>query len=128
MSASETDAFQIDTNLLQQLQHLPSQAKNSGRQFSVCYLIMCKKNDINDQNFWLVTVRDSGKFQTSDYNRGLEPDILNVVVEEPNITIRWLTFSMGISTFIVWWSLCEQRLHPYYLERVQALKLMLPSG
>lgn len=76
-------------------------------------------------------LRDFGKFNPNDHDRGrqrsgavieIEPEILDVVAEEPNISIRRLALRMGVSTFIVWRTLREQGLHPYHIQRVQALE------
>ena len=51
---------------------------------------------------------------------------MDIVAEEPNFTICRLVFCMGISTFVVWWTLHEQGLHPYHLQRVSALEAYVP--
>jgi hypothetical protein len=55
----------------------------------------------------------------------LEPEILQAVEEEPNVTCRRLALRMGVSSFTIWRTLHEQGLHPYHLQRVQHLK---PEG
>lgn len=76
-------------------------------------------------------LRDFGEFNPRNHDRGrqrardileIEPQILDVVAEEPTISIRRLALRMGISTFIVWRTLHEQGLHPYHIQRVQALE------
>ncbi|KAJ3650076.1 hypothetical protein Zmor_021784 [Zophobas morio] len=49
-----------------------------------------------------------------------ESEILNVVEENPGISVRKkLAYPVGISPFVVWRTLNEQSLHPYHVQRVQ---------
>jgi hypothetical protein len=52
----------------------------------------------------------------------LEPEILQAVEEEPNVSCGRLALRMGVSSFTIWRTLHEQGLHPYHLQRVQHLK------
>ncbi|CAH1372317.1 unnamed protein product, partial [Tenebrio molitor] len=45
----------------------------------------------------------------------LEPEILQAVEEEPNVSCRRLALRMGVSSFTIWRTLHEQGLHPYHL-------------
>jgi hypothetical protein len=52
----------------------------------------------------------------------LEPEILQAVEEEPNVSYRRFAFRMVVSSFTNWRTLHEQGLHPYYLQRILHLK------
>jgi hypothetical protein len=52
----------------------------------------------------------------------LEPEILQDVEEEPNVSCRGFALRMGVSSYTIWRPLHEQGLHPYRLQRVQNLK------
>jgi hypothetical protein len=52
----------------------------------------------------------------------LKPEILQAVEKEPNVSCRRLALRMGVSSFTIWRTLHEYRLHPYHLQRVQPLK------
>jgi hypothetical protein len=76
-------------------------------------------------------LRDYGTFSSVNRNRGrsrsrrvldLEPEILQAVEKEPNVSCRRLALRMGVSSFTIWRTLHEQGLHPYHLQRVQHLK------
>jgi hypothetical protein len=76
-------------------------------------------------------LRDYGTFSPVNRNRGrsrsrrlldLEPEILQVVEEEPNVSGPRLALRMGVSSFTIWRTLHKQGLHPYHLQRVQHLK------
>jgi hypothetical protein len=76
-------------------------------------------------------LRDYGTFSPVNRNRGrsrsrrvldLEPEILQAVEEEPNVSCRRLALRMSVSSFTIWRTLHEQGLHPYHLQRVQHLK------
>ncbi|KAJ3661726.1 hypothetical protein Zmor_006113 [Zophobas morio] len=76
-------------------------------------------------------LRENGKFQPRFSDRGrertertldAEEEILNVVENDPGISIRRLSYRVGVSPFVVWRTLHEQGLHPYHVQRVQHLK------
>lgn len=76
-------------------------------------------------------LRDYGSFEPQYQNCGavrtqrvldLEPQILEIVEEEPNISSRRLALRVGVSASTVWRTLHEQGLHPYHVQRVQALQ------
>lgn len=89
---------------------------------------------VPDHHTFTATVqrlRETGTFRPQTVNRGrqrtarvldAEPEILNIVEENPSISVRRLSYRVGVSPFIVWRTLKEQGLHPYHLQRVQALK------
>jgi hypothetical protein len=52
----------------------------------------------------------------------LEPEILQAVEEEPNVSCLRLALRMNVSSFTIWRTLHEQGLHPYHLQRIQHLK------
>ncbi|KAJ3665928.1 hypothetical protein Zmor_001392 [Zophobas morio] len=76
-------------------------------------------------------LRENGKFQPSTTDHGrertehvidVEPEILEIVEENPSISIRRLSYRLGVSPFVVWQILKEQGIHPYHVQRVQSLK------
>ncbi|KAJ3666078.1 hypothetical protein Zmor_001533 [Zophobas morio] len=73
-------------------------------------------------------LRENGKFQPSTTDHGrertehvieVEPEILEIVEEIPSISIRRLSYRLGVSLFVVWRTL---KGHPYHVQRVQSLK------
>jgi hypothetical protein len=52
----------------------------------------------------------------------LEPQILETVEENPPTSIRQLVREFQVSQFVVCRTLKEQGLHPYHVQRVQALQ------
>jgi hypothetical protein len=52
----------------------------------------------------------------------LEPENLQAVEEEPNVSCRRFALRIGVSSFTIWSTLHEQGLYPYHLQRVQHLK------
>jgi hypothetical protein len=81
-------------------------------------------------------LRDYGTFSPVNRNRGrsrsrrvldLEPEILQAVEEEPNVSCPRLALRMDVSSFTIWRTLHEQGFHPYHLQRVQHLKPEDPS-
>ena len=89
---------------------------------------------VPDHHTFTATVqhlRDNGEYRPQMTDRGrqrtgrtlaAEPEILNMVEENPSISVRRLSYRVGVSPFVVWRTLREQGLHPYHLQRVQALK------
>ncbi|KAJ3646295.1 hypothetical protein Zmor_023887 [Zophobas morio] len=76
-------------------------------------------------------LRDHGTFKPQTQDRGrvrtrrildVEPQILHTVEAEPGISTRRLAVRHGISQFIAWRTLKEQGLHPYHVQKVQALQ------
>lgn len=76
-------------------------------------------------------LRDHGHFQPMAVDRGrtrsqrtlnAEPRILDSVEENPGVSIRRLSAQIGVSEFVVWRTLNEQGLHPYHVQKVQALQ------
>jgi hypothetical protein len=77
-------------------------------------------------------VRDHGKFDSPNHDLGhpridhvleIEPEILETIEEEPNLSIRRLALRVGVFTFIVYRTLHEQGLlHLYHAQRVQVLQ------
>ncbi|KAJ3665938.1 hypothetical protein Zmor_001402 [Zophobas morio] len=89
---------------------------------------------VPDHHTFTATVqhlRDNGEYRPQMTDRGrqrtgrtlaAELEILNMVEENPSISVRRLSYRVGVSPFVVWRTLREQGLHPYHLQRVQALK------
>ena len=76
------------------------------------------------QNF-----RDHGKPQTYDRGRDrteripqVEEQIFQSVAGKPDISTRRLAAEVGVSQFVVHRTLKEQGLHPYHVQKDQALK------
>lgn len=76
-------------------------------------------------------LRETGNLRPNSADRGrdrtvrvldAEPNILNLVEENPGISVRRLSYRVGVSPFVVWRTLNEQGLYPYHIQRVQALK------
>ncbi|XP_044265289.1 uncharacterized protein LOC123011749 [Tribolium madens] len=51
-----------------------------------------------------------------------KPEILDAVEKDPSLRIRKVAHRVGVSSFTVHRTLHEQGLHPYHLQRVQALQ------
>ena len=76
-------------------------------------------------------LRDDGTFKSQTHDRGrdmteripqAEEQILEHVEEEPDIITRRLAAEVGVSQFVVHHTLKEQGLHPYHVQKVQALE------
>ncbi|KAJ3646504.1 hypothetical protein Zmor_024089 [Zophobas morio] len=76
-------------------------------------------------------LRDLGIFKPQTYDRDRErterilqseEQILEHAEEEPNISTRRLAAEVGVSQFLVHRTFQEQGLHPYNIEKVQALE------
>lgn len=76
-------------------------------------------------------LRDHGSFKLQTQDRGrartgrilnVEPQILDAVEAEPSISTRRLALRFDVSQFTIWRTLNEQGLHPYHVQRVQALQ------
>ncbi|RZC38176.1 HTH Tnp Tc3 2 domain containing protein, partial [Asbolus verrucosus] len=51
-----------------------------------------------------------------------EEEILREIENQPQLSTRRLANQVGVSRFVVWRTLKEQGLHPYHVQKVQALK------
>jgi hypothetical protein len=72
-------------------------------------------------NFAVELLTDCGRKRIR-YNLDAEPEILNLVEENPGSSIRRWAYRVGVSPYTVWRTLKEQGLHPYHIQLVQGLK------
>lgn len=110
-------------------------ALGNGREAQRLYRETFPDRAVPDHHTFAATVqhlRDNGEYRPQTINRGrqrtprvldAEPEILNIVEENPSISVRRLSYRVGVSPFVVWRTLKEQGLHPYHVQRVQALKV-----
>lgn len=75
-------------------------------------------------------LRETGSFEKRSYDTGrqriactpqIEDRILNIIVENPETSVRRISTQVGVSSNLVWRTLHEQLLYPYHIQRVQAL-------
>lgn len=75
-------------------------------------------------------LRDTGSFTLVTINRGVgrnvrirnaEEQVLHLIQENPGLSTRFVTATMGVSYANVWRILRRENLYPYHLQRVQGL-------
>jgi hypothetical protein len=75
-------------------------------------------------------LRENGSFQPRVNDRGrdrfvrtpvMEENVLRAVQDNPRVSVRSVARMHNISFSVVWRILCEQLLHPFHIQRVQAL-------
>lgn len=108
-------------------------AGENSRQAQILYRERFPNRRIPDCRTFISTVqhlRDHGKFESVNADRGrtrtqrtlaAEEEILEAVENRPQLSCRRLGLEIGVSSFVVWRTLKEQGLHPYHIQKVQAL-------
>jgi hypothetical protein len=79
-------------------------------------------NAVQDNNTFSPINRDRDRSRSRTV-LDLEREILQAVEEEPNVSCRRLAQGMSVSSFTIWRTQNERRLHPHHLQSVQHLKL-----